>query len=469
MVGTSVSQGLAIATYPILSRLYTPAEMGVVAFFLGIWSTLSVVFSGRYELAIILPKTDTEASNIAGLSLFLASFCCIVSFVFIFIFYPYFSSLGKNNMEWLYIVPISAFLLSFIQILEYLATRFKEYQKIAIKSIFLQFVYVSCAIIFGIWDCVNNGLILSRVLAYVGTSLLITWLLFDKIQMLIKNLSVRQMRESAIRYKQFLLCNVPYSFLGSFSRESVIFAFVAFGYSEGAGLYALARYALFLPLNFLSTTLSQAFYKEAVTTIGTPKLEQLVLQLINCIVIFGVPGGIFFSIWSSEIFSFFFGEVWREAGTYATIFMPAAFLSLLTSWPERMYEVTQKQHISLSIQVFFDFFSILTLWTMLTFGANLLNCILIYTIINCVYHMTYLISIFKISNFNLSHLLGSGFKILSLTVLSLLVFYISSMTSNSLIANFISNLFCLLSYYLCVLYLNTTSIENFKLKYLMIH
>ena len=465
-----VAQLISVLAYPFLSRLYSPTEMGLATFFFGISSILSIFLTGRYELAIILPKSDSAASNIALLAIFFASVGFIASFLIIFAFYPHLIAFGKNAQltEWLYIVPIAAFLISYCQIMRYLGTRFREYQKLAISSVLQPLIYVSIAILLGVIAYMNDGLILSRILSYFGSTIIIAWMFCDKIQKLIQNFSIKLMWENGLRYKQFLFCNVPYSALGAFSKEFIIFSFVAFGYSESAGLYALARNILFIPISFLSSTLGQVFYQESATTTDTSKLEQLVLQLINSIIIFGVPGVIFFVIWACEIFSFCFGEVWWGAGTYAAIFMPAAFLSLFTSWPERLYEVAQKQYIALTIQVIFDSLSVFLLWFLLTFGFSLLKCILFYTILNCVYQLVYLINIFKISNFDMLKLLSGGSKILILTLSFTILLYFPCLVFTSPLAQFMGGMFILLGYYLFIVSLNIRPAQRFNFEFLLI-
>jgi len=470
MSGTVLAQMIAIFAYPLLSRLYSPTEMGIFAYFFGICALLSILFTGRYELAIVLPKLDKDSDNVAALSIFLASMSCIASFLVIFIFGDHIIGLSKNThlATWIYCIPIWVFVMSFCQTMEYVGTRFRAYQKLAIKSVLQQLTYVGFALLFGILAYKNNGLIISRMLSFICTLIIIVWMFFDKIQAIAKNMSIKRMWDNALCYKQFLICNVSYSFLGTFSKEFIVFSFVAFGHAESAGLYVFARSVLLAPTAFLSTTLGQAFYKESSTIIGTPKLEQLVLQLINSIIIFGVPGAVFFMIWSCEIFSFCFGEIWRDAGIYAVIFMPAALLSLFTSWPERLYEVTQKQHISLTIQVIFDSLSIFLLWFFLMVGVDVLNCILFYTILNCMFHVVYLINIFKISNFDLSKLMDSGGKVLTLTLLSFFTFYFSCFMFTSLLAQFTCGMTLLLCYYSFITYFNVKPSRYFNLKFLLI-
>src|SRR4051812_48543692 len=69
MTGTGVAQIIPLAVTPILARIYSPAQFGVFSLFVAVVSSLSVVATGRYELAIMLPRKDVNAVNIAAMSI----------------------------------------------------------------------------------------------------------------------------------------------------------------------------------------------------------------------------------------------------------------------------------------------------------------------------------------------------------------------------------------------------------------
>lgn len=69
MTGTTIAQAIPIANTPILTRLYTLADFGLLALFVAVTSILGSIANGRYEMAIMLPKKDEDAINIAALGL----------------------------------------------------------------------------------------------------------------------------------------------------------------------------------------------------------------------------------------------------------------------------------------------------------------------------------------------------------------------------------------------------------------
>ncbi len=58
MTGTTIAQAIPIAISPILTRIYTPEDFGMLALFIAITAIFGSIANGRYELATMLPKKD---------------------------------------------------------------------------------------------------------------------------------------------------------------------------------------------------------------------------------------------------------------------------------------------------------------------------------------------------------------------------------------------------------------------------
>lgn len=65
--GAAAGQALSLLAAPILSRVYSPAEFGVMATFLAIAMLLAPLSTLRYELALPLTRDDAEADGLIGL------------------------------------------------------------------------------------------------------------------------------------------------------------------------------------------------------------------------------------------------------------------------------------------------------------------------------------------------------------------------------------------------------------------
>ena len=113
MTGSTLSQSIPIAISPILTRIYTPEEFGVYAIFLAIVTIFGTIISGRYELAIMLPKKDEDAINIFALGLVITICLTVFTSILVIVLKNYIVNLlNTHTIEyWLYLVPLSILLI----------------------------------------------------------------------------------------------------------------------------------------------------------------------------------------------------------------------------------------------------------------------------------------------------------------------------------------------------------------------
>ncbi|MBE6084396.1 MAG: hypothetical protein E7203_02820 [Selenomonas ruminantium] len=75
--GTAGAQAISFITLPVLTRMYSVSDFGVQALYMSIVSILVIVVTGRYELAILLPKDDDDSFALVILVLAIAALGCI--------------------------------------------------------------------------------------------------------------------------------------------------------------------------------------------------------------------------------------------------------------------------------------------------------------------------------------------------------------------------------------------------------
>ena len=121
MTGSTIAQVLPIVFTPILTRLYSPEEFGVFAFYISLVTFLIVFSSGRYEQAIVLPKTDKQAINILSLSFVILFVVTFILSVTLFFFGDFVQVKIENPIlnNWIWFIPICVFVSSSYKIFTY--------------------------------------------------------------------------------------------------------------------------------------------------------------------------------------------------------------------------------------------------------------------------------------------------------------------------------------------------------------
>src|SRR5664279_3094846 len=72
--GTALAQVIPMLLQPVLRRAFAPEVFGSYSVYRSLIGMLIIISSFKYELAIILPRKDTEATNVFFLAILLNVF-----------------------------------------------------------------------------------------------------------------------------------------------------------------------------------------------------------------------------------------------------------------------------------------------------------------------------------------------------------------------------------------------------------
>jgi len=76
--GSVIAQAIGIISMPLITRLFTPTDMGTAASVTAVAGVLGVVAAGRYENAVVLPNADKGSNAVVAAGL-------IFTFIFAFL------------------------------------------------------------------------------------------------------------------------------------------------------------------------------------------------------------------------------------------------------------------------------------------------------------------------------------------------------------------------------------------------
>ncbi len=84
--GSTIAQIITFLAIPVLTRIYTPQDFGFFAIYFSLATIVSTISTGRYELAIMLPRHKKDALAILkGTTriVFVISFLCFIAITII--------------------------------------------------------------------------------------------------------------------------------------------------------------------------------------------------------------------------------------------------------------------------------------------------------------------------------------------------------------------------------------------------
>lgn len=327
--GELVGQLLPILTYPLLARIYSPGDFGAFALFSSVCSLIAIAVTGRYELAILLPKSDRNSFQLLRLTLLLASIGGFLVFGIIQLL-KIAQIVSYSFGEMAPLVSIFVIVLGWYQGITYWAMRCNKYAGIAAARIIQAVTTAGFSIMLGGQGF--RGLVYGLVLGY-GVSLIFLGIkILHKSPPLFWPLNIKRKVALAAKYISFPQVNLPQTFLENLQGSGVFFLVGMFFGTNTLGFYSLATRAIQAPLGPLRVAFEQFYYRrfaelshERKSLGGT--IDAMIIRLLVIASPF-VLGILFFA---PHLFSFFLGPTWIEAGKYAQILTPWMLMNFIAS------------------------------------------------------------------------------------------------------------------------------------------
>ncbi|WP_277374434.1 oligosaccharide flippase family protein [Pseudomonas sp. AA-38] len=333
MTGTTVAQAIPIAAMPLLTRLYTPEDFGVLALYMSLAGMISVVITARYEVAVMLPERDEDAASLVSLSICIAGVISLALLIVVFTFNENIQALLNNTAigPWLYLLPITVFVTGLWQALNYWNNRAKKFKRLAISRVaqgggmtVAQFVLSALS---------AGGLILGYLAGQVSGLLVFLTRTWREDRAVLSQVSAATMLENARRYSKFPKYSTLGALLDNAAVQMPVLMLSKFYDTHIVGIFSLTFRALNLPMGLIATSFSQVLFQRFVVLQreSPDRLAPFVLKLFFGLLGLMVPLVIFVCVVGPDLFALVFGETWRRAGDYATVLIFAVAIRFAVS------------------------------------------------------------------------------------------------------------------------------------------
>ncbi|MGF1532918.1 MAG: oligosaccharide flippase family protein [Bernardetiaceae bacterium] len=345
--GSLLGQALPVVVSPLLTRYYSPSDFALFAVFMGGVSVLGVVASGRYALALMLPKSEERALDVFFLSLGVAAGFGLVVWLILYGQRAWLAGLIKSpeSAEWVGWIVLAAVLTASLQSLNYLFNRNDRYRSISLSKAF-QGVGVAlgslCLAILGVEGGLIIGYMVGQVVALVvfGYSLRV----FSEKFAAYFAISFAQIKgnliAAAIRYREYPIFNAPAALCDTLSVHLPIFIFSAAYSTQTVGLFSLTYRVTELPVTLLAFTISQLLFQRfAVEQRQESDIRRTFLKTSLALLLIPIPFVIVLLLFGPSLFAWIFGEEWYDSGRYAQILVLAVWIKFVVSPQSSMFFV----------------------------------------------------------------------------------------------------------------------------------
>lgn len=401
ITGTVIAQIIPILLQPILRRIYEPTDFGLFAVYSTLLGVIVSIGTLKYENTVMLPRKDEDAANLVAGSILIAFLIAVLTGTIFLLFGDQivsFFELNRGISKWLLLLPLSVFVFSAFQAMNYWLIRKKAYKVSSLNKVVRRGTEGGVQ-----WSL---GMIGPRFGLIVGNIAgdLINFLtgILQLSRTGFKFNAIKKVKMIALmkRYKDFPLYSTIPTLLNTLSATMPVLIINKMYGAEVTGFFDLSRMCMALPLALISVSISQVLYQNLSEKIRD---KQTIMPLIiktsktlGLISIAMVVGGYFLSV---PVFKFIFGERWELSGVMTQILIAAYGLKFIVSPLSITFNALEKISLSSIWQVLY-FIGISSLFFL--DGLDIETFLLYYLIIEvaayCVYFILLLSQLKKYEN-----------------------------------------------------------------------
>ncbi len=350
MSGTGLAQVIAVLASPVITRLFTPEDFGILASYTALVGIFSALICGRYEFAIVLPKKDEGAANIVYLCLGIILCASLIILAGVLFGRQWISLYLKTPALslWLWLLPVSLLLVGLNQTFSYWNLRQKGFKDMAFSRISNASSNAITSVGLGFFTNLGaSGLLAGDIFGRLASCLvLIAGALKGRTTYFVEHFNRTKIIQMAGEYKKFPVYGILPSLLDNVTLAMPVLFFTKFFDSAITGYYSLGMRIIQLPVSLIGVSISQVFHQKIASAQATTgEISYYVEQIFQKLVLVAIP---FLVVMLSAPFWFeiVFGPQWTVAGKYVMILAPGVALRFAVSPISVAFGVRNRQELA---------------------------------------------------------------------------------------------------------------------------
>ena len=312
--GSILGQLALILSAPILARLFTPADFGILAVFVSLSSMISIFATCRLEYAI--PTVDKQGAaeiSIGSTVIALANSAVLAACAF------WLAPMLDARIPGYQIIAM-AWLLALMPLL-YLIPALLIHWNLCIDGLaaisraraLIGIVQAICQIFAGLMGYGVMGLVLGYMAGFALQSLYLVLTLPAGLFGAIKS-TWRGFRFKALaRHRDYVIFNASSSALQMMAQQTPPIIIAALYGPAVSGLFSLGQRVVGMPVRMLAQSASQVFMTQF-RSASPGRLHRLFIQFSTLFAAVAILGALPLIFFAPDIFALIFGDNWRPAG-----------------------------------------------------------------------------------------------------------------------------------------------------------
>lgn len=349
--GSVAAQALLLAVTPILSRIYSPEQMGIFGVFVALVGMVGTLATLRYENAILLPKDEKEAVGIVWLVVLNSVIVSLLLAVTLAIG-------GDRTLELIGAVSLSDYflwiavgtcLMGIMQGLNSWLIRCEQFRQLTFARFSQSAATALSQLAVGFAGFSAVGLVWGQILGQlVGVFAMMVALIAYSNVKLFASVSLVDLRRLGKRYIRFPQYSLPADALNALASYLPYFILGLYFGPVVVGLYFMMQRMTLAPIALVANAVSDVF-RERVTRDfrEAGNCRPLLIKTFLSLFAISLPLSLLLFFFGPQLFSFVLGDEWTEAGSYASVMAPLVAIRFAISPVGFVLYVAEKQNVDL--------------------------------------------------------------------------------------------------------------------------
>ncbi|BDU75443.1 lipopolysaccharide biosynthesis protein [Mesoterricola sediminis] len=347
--GTALAQGLIVLASPVLTRLYSPGDFGVLTVYMSLVTVLVSLGSLRYEQALPLPEAEAEAAGLLLLCLLLVGATTLAGALVI-------GGLRHRILAWmdapalgpfLWLVPVSVLGAGLYQVFTCWAIRKERYDRIARTRVTQCLTQLAVQVGGGLLGGGAAWLLVGDALGRTNGTRTLAALDWRRDGAALGRTRWADVAGAARRFRAFPLLSSGTALLNTLNlRLPGLLLAIAYGPWD-AGCFALAQRVFALPSAIVGESVAQVFFGESAQVGRSGSLMPLFQGTVRRMFLLGLPLMALSALSGWFLFPVLFGEAWGRAGRFAAALAPMALAQFTGACVSSALVVLERQDLAL--------------------------------------------------------------------------------------------------------------------------
>lgn len=365
--GTALGQVVVVISSPFLTRLYRPADFGVLAVYVSLLSFLLGLATWRYQMAVPLAEDHQSVASLLVLCFLVLVGMTLLIALIVAVF-------GGTIVEWtnapllrpfLWMLPVSFALAGAFQVLTAWAVRNDEFGTLARTKLGQSSGQVGAQVVLGIFAIGPIGLLLGDAIGRAGGSITLARQAWQQLHPQLRSVSARSVSRIAVRYRRFPMISAGSGLLSSAGLQLPTLLIASFYGASVVGWFGLCQRLLSMSFVLVASSVGTVYLSESAKLArqNPQRLLRLFWSTVSRSCLIAIALVLIVALSAPVLFGPVFGEQWTEAGRYAQVMAVAAGFQFMNRVVGSTATVVERQELDLAAEL---------LWILCGSGALLL-------------------------------------------------------------------------------------------------